>query len=101
MGQHPAGPPPTLSVIIPTLAEALTWPDVVGGCFSIRFDGPRRAARLLTCVYPRLSWLGLCYVDSAFFVARQSYERVGGFRPFPLFEDLDLQKRLPRFGLLV
>jgi rSAM/selenodomain-associated transferase 2 len=77
---------------------ALARPAVVGGHFAIRFDGSRGAARLLTWIYPHLRRLGLCYGDSGMFVRRTAYELVGGFRPFPIFEDLDLLQRLSRLG---
>src|SRR5205814_4864807 len=64
-------------------------------------DGNGRAARLLTWLYPRLRLLGLCYGDSAFFVRRAAYEGIGGFRPHPVFEDLDLVRRLRRRGHFV
>jgi rSAM/selenodomain-associated transferase 2 len=83
------------------ILEALADPAVVGGYFTIRFDGSRQAARLLTWVYPRLRWLGLCYGDSGIFVRRTAYEQSGGFRPLPIFEDLDLLRRLKRCGRFV
>src|SRR5215207_2619593 len=77
---------------------ALRDPRAVGGNFRIRFDGTRRAARFLTWLYPRLRLLGLAYGDSGFFVRRAAYERAGGFKPFPIFEDLDLLRALWRQG---
>jgi rSAM/selenodomain-associated transferase 2 len=82
------------------IAAALVDPAVVGGHFAIRFDGRRAAARVLTWIYPRLRWLGLCYGDSGIFVRREAYQRAGGFRPYPIFEDLDLLRRLGRLGRL-
>jgi rSAM/selenodomain-associated transferase 2 len=79
---------------------ALSDRAVVGGNFAIRFDGARRAASLLTWLYPHLRWLGLCYGDSGIFVRRAAYEEVGGFRSYPIFEDLDLLRRLRRLGRL-
>ncbi|HEX8071289.1 MAG TPA: TIGR04283 family arsenosugar biosynthesis glycosyltransferase [Pyrinomonadaceae bacterium] len=76
-------------------------PRNVGGNFHVRFDGPELSARFLTWLYPRLRRLGLCYGDSGFFVRRAVYETVGGFRPFPIFEDLDLLRRLKRRGRFV
>ena len=73
----------------------------VGGNFEIVFDGPTREARELTRLYPWLRLLGLCYGDSAIFVRRDVYERVGGMRPYPIFEDLDLVRRLKREGRYV
>jgi rSAM/selenodomain-associated transferase 2 len=83
------------------IAEALGQPRVVGGCFAIRFAGRGYPARFLTGLYPYLAWLGLYYGDSAFFVRRGAYEEAGGFRPVPLFEDLDLLRRLRRRGRFV
>jgi hypothetical protein len=45
--------------------------------------------------------LGLRYGDSGYFVRRTEYIAVGGFRPYPIFEDLDLMRRLRRRGRFV
>jgi rSAM/selenodomain-associated transferase 2 len=82
------------------IADALHDPSVVGGNFRILFDGERRAARFLTWLYPQLRRLGLCYGDSGIFVRAETYRRLGGFNPFPIFEDLDLVRRLRRQGRL-
>jgi rSAM/selenodomain-associated transferase 2 len=81
--------------------EALRDAEVVGGNFCVRFDGTRRAARFLTWLYPQLRKLGLCYGDSGIFVRRDAYNSVGGFKPFPIFEDLDLVRELKRVGRVV
>ncbi len=83
------------------IAEALKEARAVGGNFAIRFDGTRASARFMTGLYPRLRRLGLCYGDSAFFVRREAYEQVGGFQAFPIFEDLDLLRKLRRKGRFV
>lgn len=83
------------------IVEALKETGVVGGNFDVRFDGARRAARFLTWLYPKLRRLGLHYGDSAIFVRREDYERVGGFQSFPIFEDLDLIRKLRRRGRIV
>ncbi|MCA1635058.1 MAG: TIGR04283 family arsenosugar biosynthesis glycosyltransferase [Acidobacteria bacterium] len=83
------------------IAAALRDPRVVGGNFRVRFDGMRRAARFLTWLYPQLRRLGLCYGDSAIFVRRDAYESAGGFKPYPIFEDLDLLRALWRLGRVV
>jgi len=48
-----------------------------------------------------LVWLGLRYGDSGIFVRRTAYERVGGFAAYPIFEDLDLLRRLKTEGRFV
>lgn len=83
------------------IASALGDPAVVGGNFEIRFDGDFAAARFLTWLYRHLALLGLRYGDSGYFVRRSDYEAVGGFRPYPIFEDLDLLRRLRKRGRFV
>ena len=80
------------------IAAVLRDARVVGGNFHVRFDGDGGAARFLTRLYPRLRRLGLCYGDSGIFARRDAYERAGGFRPYPIFEDLDFVRRLRRLG---
>ncbi|MGI9105504.1 MAG: TIGR04283 family arsenosugar biosynthesis glycosyltransferase [Pyrinomonadaceae bacterium] len=73
----------------------------VGGNFNISFDGARWAARFMTWFYPQLRKLGLCYGDSAIFVRADVYRAVGGFKPYPIFEDLDLVRRLRKHGRMI
>lgn len=77
---------------------ALEDPSVAGGNFDVLFDGGSRAARFLTWLYPQLRKLGLCYGDSGIFARREAYRSVGGFRDYPIFEDLDFVRRLRRVG---
>jgi hypothetical protein len=74
----------------------MRYREVVGGNFEITFAGENRWARFLTKLYPYLRSIGLVYGDSAIFVRRDVYEKIGGFRFLPIFEDLDLYKRLQR-----
>ena len=71
---------------------------IVGGNFEISFDGTQRAARFMTWLYPQLRKLGLYYGDSAIFVRSKVYREVRGFKPFPIFEDLDLIRELKTRG---
>ena len=75
--------------------------SVSGGNFGLVFDGPSRAARQLTAIYPALRLLGLSYGDSGIFVRRTIYNQIGGFRALALFEDLDLLRRLRKAGRFV
>jgi rSAM/selenodomain-associated transferase 2 len=71
----------------------------VGGAFRIRFDSPGWRYRLGETV---ASWRSvvtrLSLGDQAQFVRRDVYERLGGFRDWPLFEDYDFARRLRRAG---
>ena len=76
----------------------MRYKNVVGGNFELIFDGDSGWARFLTRLYPKLRSIGLVYGDSAMFARRETYEKVGGFRDLPLFEDVDLYRRLRRRG---
>ena len=80
---------------------ALREPDVCGGHFRVRFAGADWGAKSLTRIYPLLIKLGLVYGDSGLFVRRSTFETVGGYRDWPLFEDCDFYQRLRRTGRVV
>jgi rSAM/selenodomain-associated transferase 2 len=83
------------------IKQALGDPRAAGGNFTIRFDGERLAAKFLTRLYPNLRKLGLIYGDSAIFARREIYQKMGGFKAFPIFEDLDFIERLKKEGAVV
>ena len=83
------------------IRNSLKTDSVVGGNFGLIFDGPSRAAKRLTAIYPLLRILGLYYGDSGIFVRREAYFQIGGFGPLALFEDLDLLRRLRRVGKFI
>jgi len=74
---------------------------VNGGNFGLLFDGGTRAAKILSNIYPLLRFGGMCYGDSAIFARRNIFELLGGFRNYPIFEDLDFYRRLNRAGKFI
>ena len=81
------------------IAQALRDPAVVGGAFYRKFD--RR--------HPRLLWLetvarfltrrgGTLFGDQSVFVRREVFNRLGGYAPIPLMEDMEFSRRLRRSG---
>ncbi len=73
----------------------------VGGAFRFTLDSPRRVARVIERgVAWRTRWLGLPYGDQGLFVRRDAFTALGGYRPYPLMEDIDLVRRLRRHGPL-
>jgi rSAM/selenodomain-associated transferase 2 len=75
--------------------------NAVGGNFEIQFDGQTRSAQFMTWLYPKLRRLGLYYGDSGIFVKAGVYQAIGGFKPIPIFEDLDFVRRLRKRGRMV
>jgi rSAM/selenodomain-associated transferase 2 len=88
-------PPDFEDLILKTLADS----SVILGAFRLRF-------------YPRSPWLRIVafaanlrsrvfqlpYGDQAFFMRRSDYFKVGGFKAFPLMEDVDLVRRVKKVG---
>jgi rSAM/selenodomain-associated transferase 2 len=83
------------------ILRALADPQVAAGNFALRFDGKSFGARFLNRIYPLLALIGLQYGDSGIFVRRTAYEKAGGFAAFPIFEDLDLLRKLKTHGRFV
>jgi rSAM/selenodomain-associated transferase 2 len=83
------------------IEASLEDPGVAGGNFRLRFDGRSLGARFLNRMQGLRAMLGWHYGDNTIFVRRGVYLQIGGFRPYPLFEDADLVKRITRAGRFV
>jgi uncharacterized protein len=75
-----------------------------GGAFLLRFDVDRPMQRLgARLINWRTRRLRVPLGDQAQWVTRETFDRLGGFRDWPLLEDLDLAlrlRRLPGFTLI-
>lgn len=64
------------------------------GRFDVRIDG---AAPMLKVVSAMMNWrsrlTGICTGDQAIFVTRPAFERLAGFAPIALMEDIEFSKR--------
>ena len=66
-------------------------------CFRFRLDSRAWQARLIeTGVAARVRFLRLPYGDQGLLISRRLYDVVGGHSLLPLFEDVDLVRRLGR-----
>jgi rSAM/selenodomain-associated transferase 2 len=84
-----------------SIRTSLTDRAAAGGNFSLVFEGEHYSARHMTWIYPYLRYLGLSYGDAGIFIRRSVYDAIGGCSPYPLFEDLDLIRRMRRHGRFV
>ncbi len=67
------------------------------GVFRLSFADDARAGRWLEAVAAwRSRVLGLPYGDQALLISRRFYDSLGGYRPLPLMEDVDLARRIGR-----
>lgn len=90
------------------------WPDAVtsfaadpanarrAGYFRFALDDAAPAARRLEkAVFWRNRLLGLPYGDQGLLISREFYQALGGYRPIPLMEDVDLAVRIGRHRLVM
>ena len=88
-----------------------SWPAAVAahvtahsnrsGYFILRLaDRAWQASAIEKAVAARSAVLGLPYGDQGLLVPRSLYEEVGGYRPLPLMEDVDLVRRIGRRRLV-
>ena len=75
------------------IIAALRNPRIAGGCFRLRFDAPGLLLGISAWA-TRLPIPIIHYGDSAFFVRRDAFALLGGYRPYPIMEDLDFWLRL-------
>ncbi len=82
------------------LERVLSDPNVAGGGFFVRFEERRPfSLHVLSFLMNwRLRILRRCFGDQALFVRRETFERIGGFPDWPLFEDYELVCRMKRRG---
>lgn len=72
------------------------------GYFRFALDDDHRAARRLeAAVRFRNRAFGLPYGDQGLVISRRFYEAVGGYKPIPLMEDVDLVRRIGRRRLVM
>ena len=88
-------PPHFEAMIISTLRDG----EISLGAFKLRLFPSNPWLRLVAHVANlRSALLKLPYGDQAFFMKKDSYFKVGGFRDIPIMEDVDLVRRARRAG---
>jgi rSAM/selenodomain-associated transferase 2 len=77
-------------------------PSVVGGAFHRKFDERHPALmRFEKIARWRASRGATLYGDQSIFVRREVFQKLGGFAPIPLMEDVEFSPRLRRAGKVV
>jgi rSAM/selenodomain-associated transferase 2 len=81
--------------------RCLERPFVIAGCFSMRVTAEGMLYRSIdACATARVRLMGLIYGDQGFYLRRRDFERLGGFPPLRLMEDVFFSRRLRRAGRL-
>ena len=83
------------TVLQPGWIDAVQGFDGEAGYFRLAFASTDpRAVRVARLANFRARALGLPYGDQSLLIARDLYERLGGYRDLPLMEDVDLVRRI-------
>ncbi len=89
-------PPPDAACLI---RAALADPDRHWGRFDVRLSGRQPLLRAVETLMNRRSRLtGIATGDQGIFVRRALFERIGGYPPVALMEDIALSRLLKRHG---
>lgn len=81
------------------IVSAVDDPAVVGGRFDIDVEGDAPGLRVVAeAVNLRSRWTRLFTGDQGLFIRREAFERLGGFREMPIFEDLEMALAMRRAG---
>jgi rSAM/selenodomain-associated transferase 2 len=84
------------------IARSVRGEAPAAAVFRFALDDPSPAARRLERIVAwRVRVFALPYGDQGLLIAREQYAAVGGFRPVPLMEDVDLVRRIGRGGFEV
>ena len=82
------------------VVEALSRPGVSGGGFQVAILPAREILHLLNRLRLPADWRSM-FGDQAEFMARATFDQVGGFPEIPLMEDLEMSRKLHEAGQLV
>jgi len=74
--------------------------DKAGYCRLAFATADPRGARVAALANWRARAFGLPYGDQGLLIARPFYKKIGGYRPFPLMEDVDLVRRIGKKRLV-
>lgn len=81
------------------LEQGFATPATQWGRFDVRLSGQRLAFRVIEFMINLRSRLsGVATGDQAIFVNKSVFERIGGFAPLPLLEDVAISKTLRRLA---
>lgn len=79
------------------ITDALRDPAVIGGCFRLGFDRTNPLLRMYAwCT--RFRFRLLHFGDQAFFTRAEHFRAIGGYRAYPIMEDVDFWRRMMRAG---
>jgi len=84
------------------MKKIITTDGSAGGAFSLQIESEKTSLKVISLLATwRSKYLNLVYGDQAIFVRADIFQKMGGFSPLPICEDLDFFRRLGRQGKVV
>ncbi|MEM9157931.1 MAG: TIGR04283 family arsenosugar biosynthesis glycosyltransferase [Verrucomicrobiota bacterium] len=80
-----------------SIMQVLSDPSTIAGSFPLQFDQDKALYRFYAAC-SRINHTLFTYGDQALFLRAQDYKTLGGYRNFPFLEDIEIQRRLRKFG---
>ncbi len=80
-----------------SIEQALANPGIVGGAFELGIASKRLFLKYIACrANMRTRTNRIPYGDQAIFLRKSLFDAMGGYRPLPIMEDLDLMRRIKK-----
>ncbi len=84
------------------MRKAMVLNGPAGGAFSLQIESEKASLKVISLLATwRAKYLNLVYGDQAIFVRTEIFQKMGGFSPLPICEDLDFFRRLSRQGRVI
>ncbi len=84
---------------LPCVLAAMSRRGIAGGAFDLGIDSRNPVYRVIAAAASiRSRIMRIPYGDQAIFIDRGVFFRLGGYRPFPIMEEVDLMGRFKRAG---
>lgn len=82
------------------IRDQLNQAGTIAASFRLRFDDPSWIFHFMA-FFSRWNTLLMTYGDQGLVLRKRIFEEIGGYRPIPIFEDLEIQLRLRKRGRFV
>jgi rSAM/selenodomain-associated transferase 2 len=84
------------------MKRIMTQIKTAGGAFSLQIESKKTSLKIISLLATwRSKYLNIVYGDQAIFVRNDIFQKMGGFSPLPICEDLDFFRRLSRQGKII
>ena len=82
-----------------TILDACRNKDIVAGAFDLVIDAPHPGFRIIEKIATLRSRITrIPFGDQAIFIKADCFQRLGGYKPIPLMEDVDIMLRIRQRG---